>query len=361
MKKVEVALGARSYQIHIGSGILACIAEEMEMLGLKGKILVVTNTKVAPLYGGVVSHALKNYGYSAETMVLPDGESFKNLDTAARIYDRALDAGLDRHSAILALGGGVVGDMAGFAAATYMRGIHFIQVPTTLLAQVDASVGGKVAVNHPRGKNIIGSFYQPRLVLIDVDTLHTLSDREKRSGFAEVIKYGIIADKDFFAYLEENVSSHTTGGNDNWVDIVEKACIIKAQVVRDDERENGRRAILNFGHTIGHGLESATAYQVFRHGEAVAVGMVGAAYIAREMGMLSLAETERIKGLIAKAGLPVGYSGVTWEALWLHIQADKKAKDGNINFILPTSIGSVVIAPVDPFLIRRVVEKELMQ
>jgi len=361
MKKVEVALGNRSYQINIGSGNLTWIAKEMCELGLSGKILIVTNTVVGPLYEGLVSDKLKDQGFSVHTIVLPDGENYKSLDIAARIYDHAIEFGLDRYSSILALGGGVIGDMAGFAAATYMRGINFIQVPTTLLAQVDASVGGKVAVNHPRGKNIIGAFYQPRLVLIDVNTLKTLDHREKRSGFAEVIKYGVISDKKFFTYLEEHPLSNHINDKDYWEDIVEKSCAIKAQVVSQDELEHGLRAVLNFGHTIGHGLEAATSYQEYRHGEAVAIGMVGASFIAREMGLLSSHEAERIKEQIAISGLPVYFSGIGWEELWFHIQADKKAQDGNINFILPTSIGSVVISPVDPAIIRKVVEKELMK
>ncbi|MEL7567500.1 MAG: 3-dehydroquinate synthase [Dehalobacterium sp.] len=361
MKKVEVALENRSYQINIGSGNLTWIAKEISELGLKGKILIVTNTVVGPLYEEFVSQKLKDQGFSVQTIVLPDGENYKSLDIAARIYDSAIEFGLDRYSSILALGGGVIGDMAGFAAATYMRGINFIQVPTTLLAQVDASVGGKVAVNHPRGKNIIGAFYQPRLVLNDVNTLQTLDPREKRSGFAEVIKYGVISDKNFFSYLEEHPFSDYINDKEYWKDIIEKSCAIKAQVVSQDELEHGLRAVLNFGHTIGHGLEAATSYRLYRHGEAVALGMVGAAFIAREMGLLSSREAKRIKELIAMSGLPVCFSEISWEELWFHIQADKKAQDGNINFILPTSIGSVVISTVDPLIIRQVVAKELMK
>lgn len=360
MKKIQVDLDKRSYPIKIGCGNLNSLAEDMKELNLKGKILIVTNNTVGPLYEGLVSNELKSSGFSVQTIVLPDGENYKNLDIASRIYDHAIEFGLDRYSCILALGGGVIGDMAGFAAATYMRGINFIQVPTTLLAQVDASVGGKVAVNHPRGKNIIGAFYQPRLVLIDVDTLKTLELREIKSGFAEVIKYGVISDKNFFAYLEEHNLSDMMKDREFWINIVEKSCSIKAEVVSKDELEHHLRAVLNFGHTIGHGLEAATHYQVYRHGEAVAIGMVGASFIAREMGLLSNHEAERIRELITTAGLPVNFSGISWEELWFHIQADKKAQDGNINFILPTSIGSVIISPVDPYLMRKVVEQELM-
>ncbi|MGI6685053.1 MAG: 3-dehydroquinate synthase [Bacillota bacterium] len=361
MRQVKVPLGERSYQIDIGSGNLSRIALRIRDLGLKGKFLIVTNTKVEPLYGELISEALKEEGFSVHKIVLPDGENYKNLDSAVRIYDQAIAAGLDRYSCIIALGGGVVGDLAGFAAATYMRGINFIQVPTTLLAQVDASVGGKVAVNHSKGKNIIGAFYQPKLVLIDVATLNTLPPGEIRSGLAEVIKYGIISDQNLFSDLEEHLFHSLMAESRYWMDIVEKSCRIKAQVVSRDEMEQDYRAILNFGHTIGHGLEGATSYQNFRHGEAVAIGMVGAAYIAREMGLISLPEVERIKNLISKTGLPISFSGIKWDELWLNMQRDKKAQDGNIKFILPTSIGSVIITPVDPILIRKVVEQELIK
>ncbi|MCR6545971.1 3-dehydroquinate synthase [Dehalobacterium formicoaceticum] len=355
MKKVEVLLGARSYQIQIGSKMLAHLGTELKKLKIPEKILIITNTTVAPLYGDVVAKTLREAGFALETLALPDGEDFKTLETVSRIYDHAVSFGLDRYGTMLALGGGVIGDMAGFAAATYMRGINFIQVPTTLLAQVDASVGGKVAVNHPRGKNLIGAFYQPKLVFIDIDTISTLESREIRSGMAEVIKYGVIADDQFFSYLEE----HTVYDDHFLTEIIEKSCTIKAQVVKNDELDQGQRAILNFGHTIGHGLEAATSYQVYRHGEAVAVGMVGAALIAQEMGLITKEETDRIKKLILRTGLPIRFTGVNWDELWFHIQADKKAQSGNINFILPTAIGSVQIAPVEPSLIRKVVEQEL--
>ncbi|ATW24005.1 3-dehydroquinate synthase [Candidatus Formimonas warabiya] len=361
MKKVKVSLTTRSYCILVGSGTLNSLAEELAKLGLKGKVLMVTNTTVEPLYGKILIDELTSSGYAVSSLVLPDGENFKSLETTAQIYDAILEAGLDRQGIILALGGGVIGDMAGFAAATYMRGINFVQVPTTLLAQVDASVGGKVAVNHPRGKNLIGSFYQPSLVFIDTATLDTLPVREILSGLSEVIKYGIITDPELFSYLEVNVIARGIRGKEFFIDIVEKSCAIKAKVVSRDEREENVRAILNFGHTIGHGIEAATHYQVFRHGEAVAIGMMGAACISREMGLISAPEVERIRSLIISVGLPVYFSGIAWEEIWYHMQADKKAKDGNINFILPTSIGSVVISPVDPHTIRKVVESELIR
>jgi 3-dehydroquinate synthase len=361
MKKVELALGTRSYQIHIGINNLSRLGPEMRKLGLRGKVLIVTNTKVEPLYAESLIDTLKETGFSVHKAVLPDGENYKNLDNVAFIYDCAFNAGLDRQSSIIALGGGVVGDMAGFAAATYMRGINFIQVPTTLLAQVDASIGGKVAVNHPQGKNMIGAFYQPRMVFMDIATLLTLSSGEIRSGFAEIIKYGVISNHSLYSYLEEHPFLENIDNLEYWMDVVEKSCLIKAQVVSKDEREQGLRAILNFGHTIGHGLEAATSYQKYSHGEAVAIGMVGAACIAREMGLISSGEEERIKNLIGKTGLPVSYSDISWDDLWFYIQRDKKAQDGNINFILPTSIGSIILSPVDSELMRKVLEQELVK
>ena len=361
MRIVKIDLKNRSYQIQIGSGNLPRIAQEMLRLGLRGRMLVVTNTKVGPLYGGIISTALREQGFSVFQMELPDGENYKTLDVAARIYDRAIEAGLDRQSSIIALGGGVVGDMAGFAAATYLRGINFIQIPTTLLAQVDASVGGKVAVNHPRGKNLIGAFYQPRLVFIDVKTLTTLPPREIRSGLAEVIKCGVMANRSLFSYLEAHLCPDVSAGSEYWMEIIEESCRIKAEVVGLDELEQDQRAVLNLGHTIGHALEAASSYEKYRHGEAVAIGLVGAAWIAREMGLISAPEVWRIKNLLTRVGLPVDFSGITWDELWFHMQRDKKAQDGNIKFILPTSIGSVTGSFVDPHVIRKVVEQELMK
>lgn len=355
MNKVNVDLNNRSYDIFIGSGILTDLGQEMANLSPGKKVLLVTNTSVAPLYTSEVLSGLKYSGCEVSVLELPDGEYYKNLDTATSIYDAAVEAGLDRYSTIIALGGGVVGDMAGFAAATYMRGINFVQIPTTLLAQVDSSVGGKVAVNHPRGKNLIGAFYQPKLVWADVATLKTLPMREIKAGLAEVIKYGVINDEDFFAYLENHVDELSDLQEEALIKIVEKSCEIKAQVVSADEQEQGVRAILNFGHTIGHALEAATHYKQFRHGEAVAIGMVGAAYVAHEMGMLSTHERDRIKELIARMGLPISYSDISWETIWHHMQADKKVKNGEIIFVLPSRIGTVEIVPVEKKIIKKAV------
>jgi len=355
MKKVNVPLGSRSYQVVVGSGILPGVALEMKQLQMEGRVLVVTNTTVAPLYGESLLSALQEEGFSAKSIILPDGEQYKSLKTANRIYDAALEMGLDRAGTILALGGGVIGDMAGFAAATYMRGINFVQIPTTLLAQVDASVGGKVAVNHARGKNLIGSFYQPRLVWSDVKTLNSLPARELLSGWVEVIKYGIIWDRAFFDYLEENIRH--LNNEDILVHAVEKSCAIKAGIVIADEREEGIRAFLNFGHTIGHALEAATQYRVFRHGEAVALGMVGATRLGCTLGLVSGDDSERIISLISALGLPQNFPRISWDDIWHHMQADKKVYQGNINFILPKSIGTVVIQPVEPELIKEAVQQ----
>lgn len=357
MKKNKVSLDNGSYEIVIGSGILENIGAEMSKLGLKGQVLVVSNTTVAPFYGNIIIDALDGFGYTARMLVLPDGEKYKNFETVVKIFDAAIECGLDRSSTILALGGGVIGDMAGLAAATYMRGINFVQVPTTLLAQVDASIGGKVAVNHPRGKNLVGCFYQPKLVWIDIDTLKTLSQREMLSGWAEVIKYGVISDYNLFCYLEENIAGIKERSDNILIKAVSNSCAIKAEVVSQDEKEHGIRAILNFGHTIGHALESATNYCELCHGEAVGIGMVGASYLAHQMGMISLSDFQRIRSLIINVGLPTNIPGIIWEKIWHHMKTDKKAQNGNINFILPTSIGSVIIKPVEPLLIKEAVLK----
>ena len=265
MKKVELALGTRSYQIHIGINNLSRLGPEMRKLGLRGKVLIVTNTKVEPLYAESLIDTLKETGFSVHKAVLPDGENYKNLDNVAFIYDCAFNAGLDRQSSIIARAEGSW-RYGRFCCRNLYAGINFIQVPTTLLAQVDASIGGKVAVNHPQGKNMIGAFYQPRMVFMDIATLLTLSSGEIRSGFAEIIKYGVISNHSLYSYLEEHPFLENIDNLEYWMDVVEKSCLIKAQVVSKDEREQGLRAILNFGHTIGHGLEAATSYQKYSHG-----------------------------------------------------------------------------------------------
>jgi 3-dehydroquinate synthase len=318
---------------------------------VSGRLLVVSNPVVSAIYREQFSQSLIDAGLGFAWVKIPDGESLKNLDTVAFLYDHAFEAGLDRSSAVVALGGGVVGDISGFVAATYMRGIAFVQVPTTLLAQVDSSVGGKVGVNHPRGKNVIGAFHQPRLVLADISTLQSLPPREVAAGLAEVIKCAVIRDGSFFAWLEENLEAILRLDEQALGHLVEVCCRIKASVVEEDENESakGVRQLLNYGHTMGHALESLTGYGVFRHGEAVAVGMVLSARAAQRLGYLDAQDVERIKSLLERAGLPVTLSAeLGRSSLEAAIAHDKKARGGRINFIVPRAIGQASIYPATP-------------
>lgn len=344
MRTVHVELGSRSYDILIGSHLLNQLGELMRELGLGRKALLVTDTNVGPVYGARVMEILTRAGFQVAMVQVPAGEKAKSLEQAARLYDAAFDHELDRNCPVVALGGGVVGDLAGFVAATYMRGVPFIQVPTTLLAQVDSSVGGKVAVNHPRGKNIIGAFYQPKLVLIDTGTLDTLDRQNLKAGLAEVIKYGVIWDASFFCWLEENIHAALNKNIQVLDYIVEKCCSIKAAVVARDETEQGLRAILNYGHTIGHALESITDYRTYLHGEAVAIGMVYAARLAVAQGMLKESDCQRITGLVHTAGLPTTMPPeLAINELIKLMYHDKKVSSGSLTLVLPTGIGSVKI------------------
>lgn len=342
MKKIRVNLGERSYDISIGRGLLARVGELIGDLVSGRKCLLITNSTVAALYEEVVLRGLEEAGFRVAVARVPDGEEYKSLEQAAVLYDRAIEGGLDRGCPVIALGGGVVGDLGGFVAATYMRGVPLIQVPTTLLAQVDSSVGGKVAVNHPLGKNIIGSFYQPRAVIIDTDTLRTLDGREVRSGLAEVIKYGVIADTSFFSWLEENLADVLALDPDALSRVIGTSCQIKARVVEQDETEEGLRAILNFGHTVGHAVEALTGYRKFKHGEAVGAGMVAASHLAVRLGMLSIEDCLRIERLVSRAGLPVGIPPeITPAELVDSLYRDKKVRDEQLTFVLPERIGRV--------------------
>jgi len=353
VRTVPVALGNRSYDIVIGNGLLNDLGIYMSQLQLGSKVLLVTDTNVGPLYGKKVLEVLTRANFQVTMVEVPAGETTKTLEQAARLYDAAFDHELDRSSPVVVLGGGVVGDLAGFVAATYMRGVPFIQVPTTLLAQVDSSVGGKVAVNHPRGKNIIGAFYQPKMVLIDLDTLKTLALRELRAGLAEVIKYGVIWDADFFAWLEENMAKVLNREPEALGYVIETCCKIKAAVVEQDETEQGRRAILNYGHTVGHALESITNYQRYLHGEAVAVGMVLEAHLACETGLLAKEIVIRIQNLVSSIHLPVSIpTGLSIDDMIKSMYTDKKVTQSKLTFALPTSIGVVEI-------IRGVTESEI--
>lgn len=355
--EIRVNLGERSYPILIGSSQLPELGNHLVSLSLAPRLFVVTNEVVGKLYGETVIRSLQMAGFDVIYYELPDGEEYKSLESADKLYTRAIEEGLERQGAVIALGGGVIGDLAGFVAATYMRGVPFVQVPTTLLAQVDSSVGGKVAVNHPLGKNMIGCFYQPRLVFADVATLKTLPLREVRAGLAEVIKYGVIWDQSFFEFLEDNLEKILVLDQETLIEVVRRSCAIKAEIVEKDETEQGLRAILNFGHTIGHALEVLTEYRVYKHGEAVAAGMVAAARIAEEKGLCSPDVSERLIGFLERAGLPwrIPFKA---EEIMAVLPRDKKVKMGKIRFVLPVAIGCVVIdSDVSSDVIRSAIEK----
>jgi 3-dehydroquinate synthase len=353
---ITVNLPQQSYEIAIAPGSLGLLGGHLAKLNLGKKILVVSNPTVFPLYGESAIASLQEAGFDVCTCILPDGESYKNLEVLQTIYDVCLQNRLERSSTMVALGGGVIGDMTGFAAATWLRGINFVQVPTTLLAMVDSSIGGKTGVNHPQGKNLIGAFYQPQFVLIDPDVLKTLPVREFRAGMAEVIKYGVIWDSDFFDQME--ASSHLDQmdriSSELMETILKRSCQAKADVVGQDEKESGIRAILNYGHTIGHAVESLTGYTEIVHGEGVGIGMVAAGKIAAELKMWTEKEVERQDSLIVKAGLPTKLpTGLDISQIVAALQIDKKVKAGKVRFILPTEIGNVTITdqvPADTIL-----------
>lgn len=340
MQTLNVNLGTRSYPIHIGAGNLRQVGELLSQAGLRGSVAVVTNPTVARLYLDAVGSALKQAGFTFTPVLIPDGEEFKTVQSLQIIYDRLIAERFERKSCVLALGGGVVGDMAGFAAATYLRGVPYVQVPTTLLAQVDSSVGGKTGVNHADGKNLIGAFYQPRMVLIDVAVLRTLPRRELIAGLAEVIKYGVIEDGELFSLLEQKIAQLTELDEDLLIETIATSCAIKARVVEADEREDDYRAVLNFGHTIGHALEAVTGYTRFLHGEAVGVGMAKAAALSARHGFCDAESLLRIVQLIEKAGLPSAIpDDVSMAGLIQAMEVDKKAAGGKIKFVMCTGIG----------------------
>jgi len=343
---VQIALGDRSYPIVIGGGLLADPATWAAEAQVKAVALIVTNATVAPLYAAALAQALAPHFARVRTLALPDGEAYKDLAHLNLIFDELLGQEADRRTVLFALGGGVVGDMAGFAASCYMRGVPFVQVPTTLLAQVDSSVGGKTAVNHPLGKNMIGAFYQPQAVIADTATLDTLPPRELLAGLAEVIKHGAIIDAAFFDWIEANIGKLRARDPQALAYAIQRSCEIKADVVRQDEREGGLRAILNFGHTFGHAIESGMGYGVWLHGEAVGCGMVMAADLSCRLGYLDAASRDRIKALVAAAGLPVRAPDLG-VARWIELmQVDKKNEGGKIKFILLKPLGSSVIESV---------------
>ncbi|GAB7564338.1 3-dehydroquinate synthase [Methylobacillus methanolivorans] len=352
MQTLHVDLGERSYPIHIGRGLLT--QPELILPHLKRKqVAIVTNTTVAPLYLEKLAQPLRDAGVKVIPIVLPDGEAYKNAATLNLIYDALLENRCERSTTIIALGGGVIGDLAGYAAATYLRGVPFIQVPTTLLSQVDSSVGGKTGINHPLGKNMIGAFYQPQVVLADIDTLSTLPARELSAGLAEVIKYGLIRDEPFFAWQEANMQKLLKLDTEAMSYAIYRSCENKAEVVAADERESGERALLNLGHTFGHAIENAMGYGVWLHGEAVAAGTILAADLSRRLGWLNDAEVERIKAIFIEAKLPIDAPALGVDRYLDLMGLDKKVVDGQIRLVLQQGIGkSLVTSDYDANLLQ---------
>jgi 3-dehydroquinate synthase len=357
--QVDIALGDRSYPIWIGDALLGN-STVWQGLPSASQALIVSNTMVAPLYADALKSALQSHFSQVHVLALPDGEQYKTWETLNLIFDALLSHQCDRKTVLFALGGGVVGDMTGFAAASYMRGVPFVQVPTTLLAQVDSSVGGKTAINHPLGKNMVGAFYQPHRVVCDLSTLKTLPERELSAGLAEIIKYGPIADMDFLAWIEANLGTLMARDSVALAYAVKRSCEIKAHVVGLDERESGLRAILNFGHTFGHAIEAGMGYGAWLHGEAVGCGMVMAVELSHRLGLVDAAFVQRLKRVIQTAGLPVVGPILSKEdnaARYLELmQVDKKTEGGELRFVVIDGPGRAAVRSVDTPLVRQVVD-----
>lgn len=354
MQTVSVALGARSYSVYIGAGLI----DRAELLTpfLERRAAIVTNDVVAPLHLDRLTANLGRAGVHCERIIVPDGEDHKDWQTLNQVFDALIERRCDRRTTLIALGGGVIGDLAGFAAATYQRGVPFVQVPTTLLAQVDSSVGGKTAINHPHGKNMIGAFHQPLAVIADTDTLATLPDRELRAGLAEVIKHGAIGDATFFEWLEANIGRLLAREAEALVHAIRRSIEIKAQVVALDEREAGPRALLNFGHTFGHAIEAGLGYGNWLHGEAVAAGMVMAADLSSRLGLLDSASAARLSNLLAQAGLPIVGPRFESERYAELMAIDKKVQGGHVRFVVLEHLGSAKLtADVPPSLVSATV------
>lgn len=345
IQTLRVSLAERSYPIHIGTGVISCPELLAPYLKQK-KVVVVSNTTVAPLYLGALGATLEKLGIVMLPVILPDGERYKTWETLNLIFDALLGAHCERSTTLIALGGGVIGDMGGFAAACYQRGMPFIQIPTTLLSLVDSSVGGKTAINHPLGKNMIGAFYQPKLVLADISTLNTLPDRELKAGLAEVIKYGLIRDSEFFEWLEVNLDRLLARDQTALVYAVHRSCANKAEVVSADEREAGERALLNLGHTFGHAIETGLGYGVWLHGEAVAAGTLIAAELSCRLGWISAKTVSRIEKLFVRAGLPVFGAPLGARRYLELMRHDKKVLDGKMRLVLLKDIGKAVVSDV---------------
>lgn len=336
-KILNVELGDKSYPIYIGIDLLSMKSLFVDQIQGR-QVMIVTNKTIAPLYLEKLTSILD--GFNVQSVILPDGEEFKTLETLNKVFDALLEAKFDRTSTLIALGGGVIGDITGFAAASYQRGVGFIQVPTTLLSQVDSSVGGKTGINHELGKNMIGAFYQPKAVIIDVNTLDTLSNQEFSAGMAEVIKYGLLGNADFLSMLEANIESIMARKKDLIIEVIFNCCQDKARIVELDEFEKGKRALLNLGHTFGHGIENAFGYGNYLHGEAVSIGMVMAAKLSKDEGNLSHEETLRVESILSKADLPISINkSIDSETLITAMSLDKKSIDGKIRLVLLKSLG----------------------
>jgi len=347
---IKVNLGGRSYPVVVGAGALRSIGPRLARLGVGRRAALISDRTVLGLYGRAVLESLKTAGFAVSEILVPEGEMAKSLAVAEQCWDRCLGARLDRNSTLLALGGGAVGDLTGFVAATYMRGIPFVQLPTTLLAQVDASVGGKTAIDHPRAKNLIGAFHQPRLVITDPETLVTLPDREFRSGLAEVVKHGVVLDADYFADIEAGVEKILRRDLPTLERIIAGSCRLKARIVEADEREGDSRALLNYGHTVGHALEAVTDYSRWLHGEAVSIGMVAAGRLAQRLGVAAGDVAERPLRLLRAFGLPVTLDGPAPDTILEAMGRDKKVRDGKLPFVLAPRIGEGLLTfdvPVD--------------
>lgn len=338
-ESIKVGLGDRSYDIVIGSGILSNLSAELSKIKFPRKIAIVTNVDLAPLYGLKLEEELLSQGLDVSLIEIPEGEDHKNLKTLEFVYDELIRLRFDRSCGLIALGGGVVGDTVGFAAATFLRGIPFVQVPTTILSQVDSSVGGKTAVNHPLGKNLIGAFYQPKLVLIDIDTLNTLEQREIAAGLAEVVKYGVIRDATFFSWLKNNTEKLLKLDQTSLIHAIKISCQIKADIVEIDEKEGSVRAHLNYGHTFGHAIESLAGYGQWRHGEAIAAGMVIAAQISCKRGLCSQSDVNRIRELLVDFDLPIDFPEFGLDEYVGAMQRDKKVSQGELKMVLNNGIG----------------------
>lgn len=356
MHTLTVGLNERSYPIHIGTGLLAK-AELLTAHLPKKRVAIVTNTTVAPLYLAKLQETLHQIGVQSVEIILPDGEVYKTAETLNLIYDELLTHRCERSTPLIALGGGVIGDMTGFAAATYLRGVPFIQIPTTLLSQVDSSVGGKTGINHPLGKNMIGAFYQPQLVLADITTLNTLPDKELSAGLAEVIKYGLIRDLPFLEWLEQNMHKLLARDTDALQYAVMRSCQNKAEVVAADERESGERALLNLGHTFGHAIESGMGYGCWLHGEGVAAGTIMAADLSQRMGWISEQDVTRIRKLFQRALLPVSAPDLGVEKYLDYMGHDKKVEGGKLRFVLLKQIGRAeLVSNVPSALLQQTLE-----